>query len=292
MCTNCAYIFAMYNYMEFKCDKCEKTFATKYSYIRHTKRKKPCTEQIGSKNDTEHICKTCGKRYSSYRTLHNHNKKCKGTKVMNNTQINNTLIQENYVNVGDVNVGGDVKVVKFGDENLDYISDDLYKHILGRGFKAVSEFIEHSHFNKDHPENHNIYIANIKENYIIMYDGDKWTISKKDEVMEDIIYAKSDFLNIKFKELMNQMDKRDIIKFQRFINQRDEDKTMNKLKDELKLQLYNNRFLPQQLRKQMEQKNRVIKNDDDCDGLEQIMGLLENLDDTKMVKLKNMLNNL
>ena len=30
------------------------------------------------------------------------------------------------------------------------------------------------HFNPDKPENHNIYISNLKNGYVMMYDGNKW----------------------------------------------------------------------------------------------------------------------
>jgi hypothetical protein len=69
-------------------------------------------------------------------------------------QHNNTNVNVDVE--GDFNVDGDVKVVKFGEENLSYISDDTFKKIIGRGFKSLEEFMNHVHFNKDHPENHNI----------------------------------------------------------------------------------------------------------------------------------------
>ena len=193
-------------------------------------------------------------------------------------------------------VDGDVKLVKFGNENLSYISDDLFKSILGRGFKSVEELVDHSHFHPDHPENHNIYIANIKNDYVVIYDGKKWNINKKEDVFEDIIYAKSDFLCMKFKELMSQMTETDIKKFTNFINQRDEDKTMNKIKGELKLQLYNNREFPQKLRKQLEtqerekQKRLGNKPRHNVKRLDKIMNMLENIDENSLDKMENLLN--
>jgi hypothetical protein len=153
-----------------------------------------------------------------------------------------------------VNVDGNVNVnvVKFGDENLSYISDDLYKQILGRGLRAVEEFIEHSHFNKKHPENHNLYVANIRDEYLVLYDGDKWIITKRNEKLEDIIYAKSDYLYEKFKQLYGTMDTHAIQRFQNFLNLRDDIATMARIKEDLTIQLYNNRKLPQQMRRRME----------------------------------------
>jgi hypothetical protein len=239
--------------VEYTCYKCKKMFKKKYSYDKHIARKNPCDRQIGSTLDNNHECKICDKIFSSYSSLHKHTRKNCNTdeiKVFNNIQsIDNRTInnQNNHLSVD-----GDVKVVKFGSENLSYISDDLFKHILGRGFRSVSEFIEHSHFSRDHPENHNIYIANIRDEYIVLYDGGKWTINQRDDVMEDIIYAKSDFLFSKFKELQAGMTQIDIERFMKFMNERDNDGTMARLKEEVKLQLYNNRRLPQRIRRQME----------------------------------------
>jgi len=283
--------------VEYICYKCKKVFKKKYSYDKHVTRKNPCDRQIGSTLDNNHECKVCGKIFSSYSSLHKHRKKsCKSDDIMivNNIQsIDNRTInnQNNHLSVD-----GDVKVVKFGNENLSYISDDLFKHILGRGFRSVGEFIEHSHFSREHPENHNIYIANIRDEYIVIYDGDKWTINQRDDIMEDIIYAKSDFLFSKFKELRAEMKQHDIERFVRFMNERDNDRTMDRLKEEVKLQLYNNRRLPQKIRRQMEafELNReklLIAAACGRDKLNQAMVMLEGVVDVdkfdQMCKLLN-----
>jgi uncharacterized C2H2 Zn-finger protein len=221
-----------------KCDKCGKEFSQKTDLVRHNKRKFPCVTEIK--------CQMCGMVFKHRTSMYRHQKKCN---VKSISQTNNSIsINNNIVN----NVDGDVKVVKFGNENLSYISDDLYKQILGRGFMAVCEFVGHSHFNKEHPENHNIYMANMRDDFVVLYDGDKWTLNRKDETMEDIIYAKSDFLFNKFRELEYRMRPDEIERFMRFMNSRDAPDTMERLKDDLQLQLYNNRSLPQKIRRQLE----------------------------------------
>jgi len=277
---------------EYICDKCNKTFGRKSSYSNHINKKFPCTA------DTGVICPVCKKKFRHASSMYSHKRQCcydkRSDSVMNT--IHNTVnanIQNNKLKVD-----GDVKVVKFGDENLSYISDDLYKHILGRGFGAVGAFIEHSHFNNQHPENHNIYIANIKDEYIVIYDGDKWTINRRDDMMEDIIYAKSDFLYRKFKELVGQMNQGDIERFLKFMSLRDDDQTMNRLKEEVKLQLYNNRKLPQFIRKRMEQLERIeFKKLTDIGAkntakLDKIMNMLEEFDDDKLDKMERLLNSI
>ena len=301
--------------VKYECNKCSKIFDRKSNYDTHMKRKVACNEQISNGNNAN--CKYCKKIFSSYKSLHRHitkgsckcydiNNKCNvncNTNLPNLTNINNGTIDNRVNNTinNNMKVDVDMKLVKFGNENLSYISDDLFKSILGRGFKCVEELVDHSHFHPDHPENHNIYIANIKNDYVVIYDGKKWNINRKEDVFEDIIYAKSDFLCMKFKELMGQMTETDIKKFTNFINQRDEDQTMNKIKGELKLQLYNNRYLPEKLRKQMEATERILLKDlnkkkprnrkkSAMSSLDNIINMLDNVDEEKVKDVEDLLN--
>lgn len=230
---------------ELKCEKCGKRFSRKSRLDYHLNKKFPCDAKTLS-------CETCGKEFKHHASLYRHKKHCTEEKKPKLQQNNNTMINNIDNSTKNMSVDGDVKVVKFGDENLDHISDDLYKQILGRGLRSVQEFIEHSNFHPDHPENHNIYIANIRDEYIVFFDGRKWSITGRDELMEDIIYVKSDHLIVKFNELKHDMDPRDVLKFEKFIKKRDDDDVLRKIKSELTLQFYNNRYLPQRQRKKME----------------------------------------
>lgn len=287
----------------YKCKVCERRFTLKSDYDRHINKKKPCTKKIGSYRDGKHKCKECGKEFSGYHGLYYHikNKVCdKGNGVKN---------VQNIQNNNNISMDGDVKLVKFGNENLSHISNDLYKQILGRGLRSVQEFIEHSNFHPDHPENHNIYIANIRDEYIVFFDGKKWSITDRDELMEDIIYMRSDYLIIKFNELSHEMDPRDVLKFENFMKRRDDDDVLRKIKGELTLQFYNNRYLPQRMRKKMEMLENIklkeevhsiatrkglIKLDrsNKKEVIKTINGLLEGLTEDDIDEVKNIISNI
>jgi hypothetical protein len=160
---------------------------------------------------------------------------------------------------GAFKVDGDVKVVKFGEENLSYISDDTFKKIIGRGFKSLEEFMNHVHFNKDHPENHNIYVASMKDGHVVTFDGKRWKVGIADQVLDDLIQQKSDILEEKYDEIVDKLSPMESKKFNNFINRKDDDRINLKLKRELRVQLYNNRHFAKDARKMLEEKERAIK---------------------------------
>ena len=45
----------------------------------------------------------------------------------------------------------------------------MYIKILKRGSNCIPKLLEAIHFNPEKPENHNIYIPNIKNNYVMIY---------------------------------------------------------------------------------------------------------------------------
>ena len=52
---------------------------------------------------------------------------------------------------------------------------------------CIPHLIEKIHFDPKKPENHNIYISNLKNNYTMVYDGDKWTIRDRDDSIQNLM---------------------------------------------------------------------------------------------------------
>jgi hypothetical protein len=203
---------------------------------------------------------------------------------------------------GDFNVDGDVKVVKFGEENLSYISDDTFKKIIGRGFKSLEEFMNHVHFNKDHPENHNIYVASMQGGHVITYNGERWDVGLADQVLDDLIQQKSNILEEKYDEIVDKLSPMESKKFNNFMNRKDDEKVNLKLKRELRAQLYNNRHFAKGAKKLLEQREKLIEtginiepiaNDaTDEDKLNQIVNGMRELSCEKLDKILDILNKL
>ena len=159
-----------------------------------------------------------------------------------NTKIDvkGNLVQGNINNQNTVNnIQNNIKIIAYGKEDLSFISDENYRMILNKGFKSVPQLVEYIHFNENKPENQNIKINNMRDNVVLMFDGNNWQMGDRDEILGNMYDNKADILDGKFDELLNTLDEGTIKKFKRFLDQKDDNKINEKIKKELKLVLYN-----------------------------------------------------
>ena len=85
----------------------------------------------------------------------------------------------------------------------------------------------------------NVYISNMKDKYMMMYQDNKWTLTNKDELntvynhKEDLI---EEWFNINKDPEMEKF-------FNRYIELKDDKITMETVQEEYKLLMFNNRDL-------------------------------------------------
>jgi hypothetical protein len=171
--------------------------------------------------------------------------------VQQNTKIENqqnTKI-ENQQNIQINN--NSIKLLAFGSEDMSYIVDEVYRKILNKGFKSVPAFVQYLHFNKEKPQNHNVYISNMQTNYAIVYDGEDWKLKERDSVLQQLVDDKTGILSVKFDELLDRLDEPTVRKFRRFIDQSDDNEVVTQMKSDLKLVLYNNRRVTEKTKQQL-----------------------------------------
>jgi len=97
----------------------------------------------------------------------------KMNKIVNKNKINNT---QNITNNTIINNNG-VKLVNFGSEDLEKINYQVFiDTIKNQGAALCNKAIEGIHFNKDHPENQNIYISDFNRDKVMIYKNEKWII--------------------------------------------------------------------------------------------------------------------
>ena len=75
----------------------------------------------------------------------------------------------------------------FGSENTSYIDRSTVKKVLEQGtMSSIPKLLELIHFHPDHEENHNVRITNKKENTANLWDGNKWILKRRPEVIEEM----------------------------------------------------------------------------------------------------------
>ena len=97
-------------------------------------------------------------------------------------------MENNKVNLNaKINSDNTIIVNNFGNENYDYISNNMMKQLLKQGPKSIPYLIKQIHFNPDHPENHNIRIKNKKLKYAEVKMDNKWKYKHKKAVLDDLV---------------------------------------------------------------------------------------------------------
>jgi hypothetical protein len=140
-----------------------------------------------------------------------------------------------------------INLLSYRETDVSHLTDQDYRSCLKKVNHCVKNMIEKVHFNPGKPENMNIYISNIKDKYIMLYDGYNWNLAnKKDEI--DRLYEEKEMMLEEWLESNPEKELKE--KFMKYLNNKESDECLNRIKDEIKLMLYNNQ-------KMIELKNSV-----------------------------------
>lgn len=229
-----------------------------------------------NKTNNKEICKYCKKQYSTHTSIVRHQKFfCKEKNKINDNDESNTAVLEkikqleekikelenakrvpltnntnnshnNTTNTmtNSMNTINNVTINMYGKEDLSHLTVRDFKRVFKRCNLSVPEFIQLKHFDENKPENSNIYISNLRSDYIMVFDGDKWVIADKDTTIQNLYDDNCGMLIEKFEDLKEHLDQNTQNKFNRFIDKHDEEETINNTKKEIKQILYNERAIP------------------------------------------------
>jgi hypothetical protein len=221
-------------FKKYECKYCAKEFKHNQSYYRHLKTCKEKIKDDECKQNMTDLVNLLNKQLEEQREQLNKKDK----------QIEE-LIKKAGINIGTQNVQQNINILAYKDTDISHLTDNDYLKCLKHSNFCIPHLIEKIHFNPKKPENHNIYISNLKNNYVMIYDGHKWNIKDRDESIQDLIDENEVFIEQKLEEwIENGNQYPDIMKkFKRYLEKKENDKVLNKIKNEIKLILFNNRDL-------------------------------------------------
>ena len=164
-------------------------------------------------------------------TVHNKNQ------MTINKDINNGNINNGNIVNGNVNI----ILVGHGNEDISKIDKNDIIRALQNGFNSTIKLTETLHFNPKHPEYQNVYISNIKNKYAMMYDGKEWKLIIKEDLINKIYDDKKNYIEENLDEFVNSLSQSRKNALARWLDMDDADDRIAKIKEDIKLLLYNKR---------------------------------------------------
>ena len=220
----------------YECNFCKKQYSTKSNLTKH---KKICKEK---KKDDE-VKQSMSKLVKILNEKDNQINDFKKELEKRDKQIDELIKKAGIVNNNTINIQNNIKLLNYNDTDTSHLTDnDILKCLKHSNF-CIPHLIEKIHFDINKPENHNLYISNLKNKYVMMYDGNKWECKDRDEQINNLIDDNEGIIEYKLEEwIENGVKYPEMMrKFNTYIEKKDNNKVINIIKDEIKLLLYNNR---------------------------------------------------
>ena len=166
------------------------------------------------------------------------------TRLSNKLQINNNIknlqnnIKNNIQNIQNNQIN--IHLNNYKDTDLSLLNEQDYINCIKRCKNCVVQAIETIHFNPKFPQNMNLCISNIKENYMLMYEDQLWKLKDRNASLLRIYEDKEDILSDWVEEVRDI--KPNVVKlFNRYVNMKDNnDELIKELLKDVKIMMYNN----------------------------------------------------
>ena len=255
----------------YECEKCLRIFTRNESLLYHITKKVCMPVQNNDQYYGNHVCKYCRKVFTTatnaYRHM-NHACRIKKNEDSKRDEIYEKLLElkkENKVlkkevnslkknvikpskitnNINTINNGivAHINLIGYGKEDLSKIDKKDILKVIQNGFDSALKLTETLHFNPKHPEYHNVYITNIKDKYAMMFDGKDWNLTMKNDLINKIYDDKKNYIEENLDEFIDSLSLSRKKALERWLTTDNDDDKIIKVKNEIKLLLYNKRNL-------------------------------------------------
>jgi len=237
---------------DYQCTYCKSSFTSKGSLNRHLRHM--CTQPENKESNTND--KNCDSENNELLILIKDmqsqiNKLTNGNTLHgnmtannnNNNTISNVNNVNNNVNNNNNTMNITINVVPFGKEDISKIDKTDLLKVFKSGFNSALQLTETTHFNPKYPEFHNVYISNMKNKYAMTYDGSDWSLVMKDELIDKMYDKKRDYIEENMDDFLDSLSNSQIKALRRWMDSKDDHPYVQKIKNDMKLMLYNKRKL-------------------------------------------------
>jgi len=166
---------------------------------------------------------------------------------IHNGNIHNGNIHNGDIHNGDIHNGGgnNITVVAFGLENMDTINKKSILEAVSVGINSAVKLTKNVHFNPNNPEYHNVYIPSMNNGCAMIYDGSKWKLAPRKEVINDLYRDKRDYVEEQMDTFKKSLSEYRMNQLEEWLALGDGDNaSIRKIKQKIGLLLYNERNIP------------------------------------------------
>jgi hypothetical protein len=188
----------------FICELCCNNYKTQKTKDRH----------VCKSNDLNINCQYCSKSFTRLIYKNKHEPKCNMNPNIHLLKQTNTMIENKNPIITNVNITNNINNTNninqtmintnnpnnYGYENLDYITDEQLVEMISKRGDGVIKMILLKHFNKLHPENHNVIINGDK---CTVYKNDKWKKINRDALVTDLYYDGINSIDVIYEEAVD-----------------------------------------------------------------------------------------
>ena len=243
------------------CSVCSKIYKNLITYNKHISLNR-CHVKI-----LDNICQYCNSTFKTKQNKQKHELRCSANKTnvieakmkiiskaiaeiknisgsdidlySNNSPQN--VVNQVVTNGNIVNNNNQIIINNFGSEDISHIT----KKQLIKAYKMCKEFplemIKITHFDKNKPENHNIYKPNFKDKYVKYFNDSVWKIGDAKKILTELYMSKMDIAEEKFEDLKPFLSEITQGRFQWFLDNREETEVMGDVLKKIAEMLYNER---------------------------------------------------
>jgi len=232
----------------FECKFCEKKYKFSQSLSRHYKK---CKEKQENEEAKDSMNKLVNLLNDQLKEQNNQIKDYKKELDKRDKELDkrdkqiDELIKKAGINNNNItqNIQNNIKLLAYKDTDLSTLKEKDIIKCMHHSNMCVPHLIKMIHLNPKKPENHNVYISNLKNGYIMVYNGEKWDTLNREEVIEDMINDNECIIQDKVEDWIENGINYPIImkKFERYLEKKEKNVVLNKIKEEIRLMLFNNR---------------------------------------------------
>jgi len=251
----------------YNCEKCLFSTEIKQHFQRHnTTKKHLLTQKVNIQvhekvKEKDNVCKYCERNFSCKQSMYRHIKytcnKNKDEDLKELVRLLNIKIEQQGKQIqtqarqieklmGKLEINGsfnttniqNITLLSYKDTDTSHITDIDYINCIKKVCLCVIKLIEKIHFNPDKPENKNIYISNMKDKYLLVYEKDNWVLKNKNREIDKLYEEKELMLE---EWLEEHKDPELQAFFDKYLNNKKNTETIDMINEELRLMMYNKR---------------------------------------------------